>query len=43
MQLKAVVRHGRIMMDEPTLLPEGTELVLTAVDEDDVRPRNGIR
>jgi hypothetical protein len=35
MQLKAVVKHGRIVMDEPTELPEGTELVLAVVDEDD--------
>lgn len=33
--LKAVVRNGRIVMDEPTELPEGTELVLTVLDEGD--------
>ena len=33
--LKAVVRNGRLVMDEPTELPEGTELVLTVVDEGD--------
>jgi hypothetical protein len=35
MQLKAVVKHGRIVMNEPTELPEGTELVLAVVDEGD--------
>jgi hypothetical protein len=35
MQLKAVVRHGRIVVDEPTELPEGTELVLAVIDEGD--------
>jgi hypothetical protein len=35
MQLKAVVKQGRIVMDEPTELPEGTELVLAVVDEGD--------
>jgi hypothetical protein len=33
--LKAVVRNGRLVMDEPTELPEGTELVLTVLDEGD--------
>src|SRR5260370_31459319 len=27
---KAVVKNGRLVVDEPTKLPEGTELVLTA-------------
>lgn len=36
MQLKAVVKHGRIVVDEPTELPEGTELVLAVVDESDM-------
>jgi hypothetical protein len=31
--LKAIVKNGRIVMDEPTELPDGTELVLAAVDE----------
>ena len=30
--LKAQVRHGRLVMDEPTDLPEGTELQLVAVE-----------
>jgi hypothetical protein len=33
--LKAVVRNGRIIVDEPTTLPEGSELKLQLVDEDD--------
>ncbi len=33
--LKAVVRNGRIVIDEPTELPDGTELVLAVVDEGD--------
>jgi hypothetical protein len=36
--LKAVVRNGRLVMDEPTELPEGTEVVLAAIDEDDDMP-----
>jgi UDP-N-acetyl-D-mannosaminuronate dehydrogenase len=34
-QLKAVVKNGRLVIDEPTELPEGTELMLTVVDEAD--------
>ncbi len=34
-RLKAQVRHGRLVMDEPTELPEGTVLELTAVDPGD--------
>ncbi len=42
--LKAVVRNGRIVMDEPTELPEGAVLHMVAVDafddmEDDERSR----
>ncbi len=33
--MKAVVKNGRLVMDEPTSLPEGTELVLT-VGEDEL-------
>jgi hypothetical protein len=32
--LKARVRNGRLVLDEPTELPEGTELVLAVADED---------
>jgi hypothetical protein len=33
--LKAVVKNGRLVLDEPTALPEGTELLLAVVDEGD--------
>jgi hypothetical protein len=33
--LRAVVKNGRLVMDEPTALPEGTELVLAVVDDGD--------
>lgn len=33
--LKAIVKNGRLVMDEPTELPEGTEVALAAVDETD--------
>lgn len=33
--LKAEVRNGRLVMDEPTELPEGTVLELAAVDPGD--------
>ena len=33
--LKAIVKNGRLVMDEPTELPEGTEVVLAALDEAD--------
>ena len=32
--LKAVVRNGRLTLDEPTKMPEGTEVELLAADED---------
>jgi hypothetical protein len=32
--LKAVVKNGRLVVDEPTSLPEGTEIELLAVDDD---------
>jgi hypothetical protein len=31
-QLKAVVRNGRLVLDEPTDLPQGAEIELVAVD-----------
>jgi hypothetical protein len=31
--LKAVVKNGRIVVDEPTELPDGTEIELVPVDE----------
>ena len=36
--LKAVVKNGRLVVDEPTALPEGTEIELLPVDE---APANG--
>lgn len=33
--LKAVVKNGRLVLDEPTELPNGTEVVLAVIDEDD--------
>ncbi|MCK6547370.1 hypothetical protein L6R52_16090 [Myxococcota bacterium] len=35
MRLRAVVRQGRIIVDEPTSLPEGTVLELIVDDEAD--------
>ena len=32
--LKAVVKNGRLVVDEPTELPEGTEIELVAVDDE---------
>jgi len=34
--LRAHVHNGRIIVDEPTDLPEGTELELVRTDEDDM-------
>jgi hypothetical protein len=34
--LKAHVRNGRIIVDEPTDLPDGTELELMQADDDDM-------
>lgn len=31
--LKAVVKNGRLVLDEPTQLPEGTEVELLSVDD----------
>jgi hypothetical protein len=36
--LKAHVRGGRLVLDEPTDLPEGAEVELTIVEEDDFEP-----
>ena len=33
--LRAQVRHGRLVLDVPTKLPEGTVLELTAADPGD--------
>lgn len=32
--LKAVVKNGRLLVDEPTNLPEGTEVELVVVDDE---------
>jgi hypothetical protein len=32
--LKAHVKNGRLVLDEPTNLPEGTEVEVLALDED---------
>ena len=42
--LKAVVKNGRLVMDEPTELPEGTELVVRIVaDSGDVKDDELVR
>jgi hypothetical protein len=35
MTIKATVRHGRLVLDEPTTLPEGTEVDLLPLDPGD--------
>ncbi|MGN6109877.1 MAG: hypothetical protein ACTHU0_32515 [Kofleriaceae bacterium] len=32
--LRARVRNGRLVLDEPTMLPEGTEIELATLEED---------
>jgi hypothetical protein len=47
--LKARVRNGRLVLDEPTDLPEGAEVELVPADSDDLTPEereelhNGLR
>lgn len=41
--LKAHVRDGRLVLDEPTELPEGSEVELTVVDDDDFDPEERAR
>jgi hypothetical protein len=36
--LKAHVRGGRLVLDEPTELPEGAEVELTLVEDDEFTP-----
>ena len=36
---KAVVKNGRLMVDEPTELPDGTEIELLPVDDFDPQER----
>ncbi len=41
--LKAHVRSGRLVLDEPTNLPEGTEVELTVVEDHDFDPEERAR
>jgi hypothetical protein len=41
--LKAHVRGGRLVLDEPTELPEGTEVEFTVVEDDDFPPEERAR
>jgi hypothetical protein len=43
--LRARVTNGRLVLDEPTTLPEGTELELAPVEDDldDAGPRSASR
>jgi hypothetical protein len=41
--LKAQVRGGRLVLDEPTELPEGTEVELTLVEDDEFDPEERAR
>lgn len=41
--LKAHVKSGRLVLDEPTELPEGSEVELMAVDDDDFDPEERAR
>jgi len=36
LRVRARVHHGRLLVDEPTELPEGAEVVLVAADASDV-------
>jgi hypothetical protein len=41
--LKAHVKSGRLVLDEPTELPEGSEVELVALDDDDFEPEERAR
>ncbi len=41
--LKGRVRGGRLVLDEPTQLPEGAEVELVAVEDDDLEPEEHAR
>ncbi len=41
--LKGHVRGGRLVLDEPTELPEGAEVELVAVEDDDFEPEERAR
>lgn len=34
--LKVQVKNGRLVLDEPSALPDGAEVVVVAVDDDDL-------
>lgn len=38
--LKARVRNGRLVLDEPTALPEGAEVRVALVDADELEERD---
>ena len=41
--VKAHGRGGRVVLDEPTELPDGTEIELTVVEDDDFEPEERAR
>lgn len=41
--LKAHVSGGRVVLDEPTELPDGTEVEFTVVEDDDFESGEGAR
>jgi hypothetical protein len=41
--LKAHVMGGRVVLDEPTDLPDGPEIELTVVEDDDFEPEERAR
>ncbi len=41
--LKAHVRGGRLVLDDPTDLPEGAEVELTVIEDDDFEPEERAR
>lgn len=41
--LKAHVRGGRFVVDEPANLPEGTEVELTLIDDEELSPEERAR
>jgi hypothetical protein len=41
--LKAHVRGGRLVLDEPTELPEGSEVELTVLEDEDLDPEERAR
>jgi hypothetical protein len=41
--LKAHIKGGQVVLDEPTLLPEGAEIELTLVEHDEFSPEERAR